>query len=60
MSFMKVKIFDYENKWDLESAINDWLDNVYRSVKVIDIKYSGNGNRAPHSVNHWSAMVIYE
>ena len=33
---MKIKVFDFEDEKDLESAINDFLDDT---MEVIDIKY---------------------
>lgn len=58
---MEVKIINRDTYWDLEKAVNDFLSNANRfGTKVLDIKFSGNGNRSTYSINHWSAMIIME
>lgn len=58
---MKVEIICKDNYWDLEKAVNNFLIKAERlGNKVIDIKYSGEGNHPPYSISHWSAMIIME
>ena len=55
---MKVKLFDMEDEFDLEVAINDFLDNI--SGEVIDIKYQVSmGIFSEEQVYCFSAMIIY-
>lgn len=54
---MKVKIFDFEDEKDLESAINDFLDDT---MDVIDIKYQVSmGIFSEEQIYCFSAMVVY-
>ena len=54
---MKVKIFDMEDEKDLESAINDFLDD---DMEVIDIKYQVSmGIFSEEQIYCFSAMVVY-
>lgn len=54
---MKVKLFDFEDEKDLESAINEFLDNT---IEVIDIKYQVSiGVFSEEQIYCFSAMVIY-
>lgn len=54
---MKVKIFDFEDEKDLESAINDFLDD---SLEVIDIKYQVSSSIfSEEQIYCFSAMVVY-
>ena len=54
---MKVKLFDYEDEKDLESAINDFLDD---DIELIDIKYQVSmGIFSEEQIYCFSAMVIY-
>lgn len=58
---MKVKIITEDTYWDLEKAVNDFLSKAEGSgKKVMDIKFSGEGNHSPHSIGYWSAMIIME
>lgn len=54
---MKVKIFDMEDEKDLESAINDFLDD---ELEVIDIKYQVSSSiYSEEQIYCFSAMIIY-
>ncbi len=54
---MKVKVFDFEDEKDLESAINDFLDDT---IEVIDIKYQVSmGIFSEEQIYCFSAMVVY-
>ena len=54
---MKVKVFDFEYEKDLESAINDFLDDT---MEVIDIKYQVSmGIFSEEQIYCFSAMVVY-
>lgn len=54
---MKVKIFDFEDEKDLESAINDFLDS---SMEVVDIKYQVSiGIFSEEQIYCFSAMIVY-
>ena len=54
---MKVEEFDFEDEKDLESAINDFLDDT---MEVIDIKYQVSmGIFSEEQIYCFSAMVVY-
>ncbi len=54
---MKVKIFDLEDEKDLESAINDFLDD---DIEVIDIKYQVSSSiYSEEQIYCFSAMIVY-
>jgi len=54
---MKVKLFDFEDEKDLESAINDFLDD---SIDIIDIKYQvSTGIFSDEQIYCFSAMIVY-
>ena len=54
---MKVKVFDFEDEKDLESSINDFLDDT---MEVIDIKYQVSmGIFSEEQIYCFSAMVVY-
>ncbi len=54
---MKIKVFDFEDEKDLESAINDFLDDT---MEVIDIKYQVSmGIFSEEQIYCFSAMVVY-
>lgn len=54
---MKVKLFDFEDEKDLESAINEFLDDT---MDVIDIKYQVSmGIFSEEQIYCFSAMVVY-
>lgn len=54
---MKVKLFDFEDEKDLESAINDFLDDT---MEVVDIKYQVSmGIFSDEQIYCFSAMVVY-
>ncbi len=54
---MKVKVFDFEDEKDLESAINDFLDDT---IEIIDIKYQVSmGIFSEEQIYCFSAMIIY-
>lgn len=56
-SKMKVKLFDYEDEKDLESAINDFLDD---DMEVIDIKYQVSSCVfSEEQIYCFSAMIVY-
>lgn len=58
---MKVNIICKDTYWDLEKAVNDFLSKAEGSgKKVMDIKFSGEGNHSPYSIGYWSAMIIME
>lgn len=56
---MKVEIIEERSRFDLEDKINKRLRN-YTNDKIIDIKYTGNGNSSAYSTNYYSAMIIYK
>lgn len=54
---MKVKVFDFEDEKDLESAINDFLND---DMDVFDIKYSVSSfSFGEEQIYCFSAMIIY-
>ena len=54
---MKVKLFDFEDEKDLETAINDFLDD---SLEVIDIKYQVSSSVfSEEQIYCFSAMIVY-
>lgn len=54
---MKVKIFDMEDEKDLETAINDFLDD---DMDVIDIKYQVSSSvYSEEQIYCFSAMIVY-
>lgn len=54
---MKVKIFDFEDEKDLESAVNDFLD---QDMDLIDIKYQVSSSiYSEEQIYCFSAMIIY-
>lgn len=54
---MKVKIFDMEDEKDLESAINDFIDD---DIEVIDIKYQVSASVfSEEQIYCFSAMIVY-
>lgn len=57
-SFMKVKIFDYEDELDLEEDINTFIED--NDIEVIDIKYQVSvGVFSEEQIFCFSAMIIY-
>lgn len=54
---MRVKILESNRYWDLEDKVNEYLKR-FPTEKIIDIKYSGNGNHAPYSTDYYSVMII--
>ena len=55
---MKVKIFDFEDENDLQTAINDFLKDL--EGEVIDIKYAVSSfPTGEEQIYCFSAMVIY-
>ena len=55
---MKVKIFDEGHEKDLESSINDFLDNF--NGEIIDIKYqTAVSVFSDEQVFCFSAMIVY-
>lgn len=56
---MRVKMVETNNIYRLEETINSILE-TYKNDKVIDIKYSGNGNHSTYSVDRYSAMIIFK
>ena len=58
---MNVRIINADNYVDLEKKVNQHLEDAKRwGYKVLDIKFSGAGSRAPYGTNYWSAMIIME
>lgn len=54
---MKVKLFDFEDEKDLESAINDFLDD---DIEIVDIKYQVSSSIfSEEQIYCFSAMVVY-
>lgn len=54
---MRVKIFDFEDEKDLESAINNFLDE---DMDLIDIKYQVSSSiYSEEQIYCFSAMIIY-
>jgi hypothetical protein len=56
---MKVKIIETCNIDHLEDTINEILSKHHPS-EIVDIKYTGSGNRAPYSHDYYSAMIIFQ
>lgn len=55
---IKVKIFDYEDEFDLEEDINDFIAS--NNIEVIDIKYQVSvGVFSEEQIFCFSAMIIY-
>ena len=55
---MKVKIFDFEHEKDLESAINNFINN---DIEVIDIKYCvSNFYDNKTQIYSFSALIMYK
>ena len=55
---IKVKIFDYEDVFDLEEDINNFISNS--NIEVIDIKYQvGVGVFSEEQIFCFSALIIY-
>lgn len=55
--FMKVKIFDFEDEKDLESAVNEFLDDT---IEIMDIKYQVSCSiYSEEQIFCFSAMIIY-
>lgn len=55
---MKVKIFDEEDEVDLETDINNFIND--NSIEVIDIKYQvGVSVFSEEQIFCFSAMIIY-
>lgn len=53
---MKVKIFDEESETDLESKINEFIEDI----DVVDIKYQVSSSMfAEEQIYCFSAMIIY-
>ena len=56
--FMKIKIFDEEDEFDLENDVNEFLES--ENVQVVDIKYQvGVSVFGEEQVFCFSAMIIY-
>lgn len=56
---MKVKIFDETHEKDLETSINEFLENF--DGKVIDIKFEVSTSMfAEEQIYCFSAMIMYE
>lgn len=54
---MRVKIFDFEDEKDLETAINNFLDE---DMDLIDIKYQVSSSiYSEEQIYCFSAMIIY-
>jgi len=54
---MKVKLFDFEDEKDLESAINNFLDE---DMDLIDIKYQVSSSiYSEEQIYCFSAMIVY-
>lgn len=54
---MKVKIFDMEDEKDLESAINDFVDD---KIEIVDIKYQVAASiYSEEQIYCFSAMIVY-
>ena len=56
---MKIQIFADRNKYKLEREVNDML-RKYKNEDILDIKYTGSGNSACHSVEEYSVMIIFK
>lgn len=56
---MQVEIIETDNMYDLQNYINEILSK-HRPSEIVDIKYSGSGNRAPYSHDYYSAMIIFQ
>lgn len=53
---MKVKIIKKEDIYDLEEAVNKFIEN---RTDIIDIKYSGSGSNSSFAGTIFSALIIY-
>lgn len=56
---MRVQIIQKDSYRKLEEEINVILKYVQPS-DILDIKYSGSGNRPVYSNDYYSAMIIYK
>lgn len=56
---MKIQILTDKNKYTLEREVNDILSK-YKNEDILDIKYTGSGNSACHSVEEYSVMIIFK
>lgn len=56
---MRVQIIETDSMYDLEYYINEILSK-HRPSEIVDIKYTGSGNRAPYSNDYYSAMIIFK
>ena len=55
---IKVKIFDYEDEFDLEEDINNFISSS--NIEVIDIKYQVSvGVFSEEQIFCFSALIIY-
>jgi hypothetical protein len=54
---MKVKLFKADNSTDLESVINDWLNNA--QIEIINISYSSYIYIKWGVKKEYSALVLY-
>ena len=55
---MKVKIFDYEDESDLQTAMNEFLGDL--EGEVVDIKYAVSSfPSGEEQIYCFSAMIIY-
>lgn len=56
---MRVEIIKEESRYKLEEKVNSKLKGVM-SERILDIKYTGNGNSGTYSIREYSAMIIFK
>ena len=57
--FMKVRVFDCDHEADLESSINDFIDE--EDIEVIDIKFSVSACMySSDQIYCFSALIMYK
>ena len=58
---MKVNMICKNRYWDLEEAVNNFLRRANKiGEKIMDIKFSGEGNYSAYSTARCSVMIIME
>lgn len=56
---MRIQIFADKSKYELEREVNEIL-RKYKNEDILDIKYTGSGNSACHSIEEYSVMIIFK
>lgn len=52
---MRVKILNASSTYALEEKINEFIKN---REDILDIKYQGEGNHPPYSIERVSALIL--